>query len=42
MKHFVLEGFEVVEHFESLYGILQKICHYVRDEALVGISQQVL
>lgn len=32
-------GLQVIE---SLYGILQKICHYVRDKALVGISQQVL
>lgn len=27
---------------ESFYGILQKICYYVREEALVGINQQIL
>ena len=27
---------------ESFYGILQKICYYVREEALIGVNQQIL
>ena len=32
-------GRDGLQAIESLYGILQKICHYVRYKALVGISQ---
>ena len=28
--------------FESFYGILQKIRYYVREEALIGVNQQIL
>ncbi len=35
-------GLKLFLPVESFYGILQKIRYYVREEALIGVNQQIL